>query len=99
MNVGFSTMLALHVLVRDVHVLHGGMVVIVRMRGQQVSPVLTLMEIVGHVVVLVTVLDAVVLVMTLRSRHRAPRLDVFPRRTSAPAGCGLCWWAQKDLNP
>jgi hypothetical protein len=87
-NVGFSTMLALHVLVRDVHVLYGGMVVIVRMSGQQVSPVLTLMEIVGHVVVLVTVLDAVVLVMTLRSRHPAPPPG-YPHPPIDPSWRGL----------
>ena len=64
-NVGFSTMLALHVLVWNMHMLYGGMVVIVRMGGQEVSPVLTLMEIVGHVVVLVTVLGGRVLVVPL----------------------------------
>lgn len=77
MHVGLPTMLSLHVLMRDVHVLYRGMVVIVGVGGQEVPPVLSLMKIVRHVVVLVTVHHALVLVMTLRSRHHAHRLDVF----------------------
>ena len=70
-HVGLPGMLALHVLVRDVDVLYRGMVVIVGVGGEEVPPVLSLMQIVRHVVVLMMVHDALMLVMTLRSRQRA----------------------------
>ena len=70
-HVGLPGMLALHVLVRDVDVLYRGMVVIVGVGGEEVPPVLSLMQIVRHVVVLMMVHDALMLVMTLRSRQCA----------------------------
>lgn len=69
-DVGFSAVLLVHITVRDVHVVHAGMVVLVGMGGQQMTPVLPLMQVVRDVVVLVPVLQGLVHVVTLRPRHR-----------------------------
>jgi hypothetical protein len=66
-----SAMLLLDVTVRDVYVLDACMVVVVAVSGEQVPPVLALMQVVRHVKVLVTVLDGIVL-MTPRLRHQLP---------------------------
>ena len=71
MDMRLSAMLLLDVTVRDVYVLHLGMVVLVHVGGQQVPPVLAAMQVVRHVKVLVTVLDGLVL-MTPRLRHQLP---------------------------
>jgi hypothetical protein len=49
-------MLFLHVPVRDVHVLHRGVVVLVSVGWEQVCPVLSLMQVVRDVIVLVAML-------------------------------------------
>ena len=64
MHIRLSTMLFLCVDVRDVHMFHRRMVVIVRVGGQKVHPVFSLMKVMRHVVVLVAVLDSLVLVAT-----------------------------------
>jgi hypothetical protein len=68
-NVGLPPVLFLLVLVRDVHVVHGRMVVLVRVGGEQMPPVLSAVKVVRDVEVLVPVLQGIVLVMTLRPRH------------------------------
>jgi hypothetical protein len=78
-DVGLSPVLLVHITVRDMHVVHGGMVVLVRMGGEKMTPVLPLMHVVGDVVMLVPVLQGVVRVMTLRPRHR---VHLSPGRTS-----------------
>jgi len=62
-------MLLLHVPVRDVHVLQRGVVVLVSVGGEQVAPVLSLMQVVRDVIVLVAVLQGLVLMMSLLPRH------------------------------
>jgi hypothetical protein len=42
-DMSFPPMLLVHVLMGNVHVVHRGMVVLVRMGGEQVTPVLPLM--------------------------------------------------------
>src|SRR5215216_6701159 len=54
-DVSLAPVLLLDVLMRDVHVLQLGMVVLVHVGGQQVAPVLPSMQVVGHVEVLVIV--------------------------------------------
>jgi hypothetical protein len=61
----FPPVLLLDLRVGDVHVLERRVVVLVRVRRREMAPVLTSMEIVRHVVVLVTMLGGRVLVMTL----------------------------------
>jgi hypothetical protein len=68
-DVGLTAVLVLHVLVRDMDVLYRGVVVIVGVGRQQMPPVLSPMEVMGHVVVLVAVFDVLVLVVALRLRH------------------------------
>jgi len=63
-HVSLAPVLLRLIRVRDVNVLNRRVVVIVGVRGQQVTPILPPMEIVGDVVVLVPVLDLIVLVMT-----------------------------------
>jgi len=66
-------MLLLHVPVRDVHVLQGGVVVLVSVGGEQMSPVLSLMQVVRDVIVLVAMLQGLMLMMSLLPRHpRSP---------------------------
>jgi len=74
-DVSLSAVLLVDVTVRDVNVVHGRMVVLVGMCGQQMAPVLSLMQVVRDVVVLVPVLQGLVRVVTLRPRHRA---HLFP---------------------
>lgn len=71
MDVPFSAMLLLDVSVRDVDMLDCCVVVLVTVSGEQMSPVLTTVQVVRHVEVLVTVLDGLVL-MTSRFRHQLP---------------------------
>lgn len=66
---GFPPMLLVHVPMRDVHVIQCRMVVLVRVGGQQMTPVLPPVQVVRHVVVLVPVLQRLMLVMTLHPRH------------------------------
>jgi hypothetical protein len=73
-HVRLPSVLLLRVLVRDVHVINGGMVVVVTVRRQKVTPVLATVQVVGDVIVLVPVLHRIVLVMSLRPRHRLPPL-------------------------
>jgi hypothetical protein len=68
-HVGLPPVLLLLVLVGDVHMVHGGMVVLMGVGRQQMTPVLSAMQIVRHVEVLVPVLHGIVLMMTLRPRH------------------------------
>lgn len=71
-DVRLPPVLLLPVSVRDVHVFDLGVVVLVGVRGEQVHPVLTTMQVVGHVEMLVTVLRSLVVVTTLRLRlHQA----------------------------
>ena len=67
----FPAMLLFNVPVRDMHVLDASVVVGVAVSGEQVPPVLALMQVVSDVKVLVTVLDGLVL-MTPRLRHQLP---------------------------
>jgi hypothetical protein len=62
-------MFLIHVPVRDVHVLDGGVVVSMAVGGQQVRPILALRQVVGDVEVLVIVLLRIVLVMLWLDRH------------------------------
>src|SRR5215207_3767096 len=80
----FSTMLVLRIDVRDVHVLHGRVIVLMRMRGQQMHPVLSLMEVMGDVIVLVAVLERFVLMVASRLRHDASPPSL---RVVVPTGC------------
>src|SRR5947208_15097425 len=82
---GFSSMLLVHVLVGDVHVLQCRVVVIVGVGGQQMTPVLSLVQVVRDVVVLVPVPQGLMLVMSLRPRHRPhPSLRRRLRPYTAP---------------
>jgi hypothetical protein len=63
-------MLFLFVDVRDVRMLNRRVVVIVGVGGQEVHPVLTLMKVVRHVIMLVTMLDGLVQVTTMSPSHR-----------------------------
>lgn len=60
----------------DVHVFQRGVVVLVRVVGLQMTPVLPSMQVVGDVEVLVPMLHPLMLVMTLGSRHRAHPLSL-----------------------
>src|SRR5688572_25431154 len=82
-DVTFSSMFFVHVLVRDMHVLQCRMVVLVHMGRKQMGPVLPLVQVVRHVVVLVPVLQGLVLMIAPRPRHRA---HPFSDRHST-AGC------------
>jgi hypothetical protein len=77
-HVRLPSVLLLRVLVRDVHVIDGRMVVVVTVRRQKVTPVLATVQVVGDVIVLVPVLHSIVLVVTLRPRHRAPTSHLTP---------------------
>jgi hypothetical protein len=70
-HVRFSTMLFLRIDVRDMHVLNRWVIVLMRMSGQQMHPVLSLMEVMSDVIVLVAVLECFVLVVAPRLRHDA----------------------------
>ena len=67
----FSAMLLLNVPVRDVYVLDTCVVVGVAVSGEQMPPVLALMQVVSYVKMLVTVLDGLML-MTPRLHHQLP---------------------------
>jgi hypothetical protein len=64
-DVGLPTVLLGDVLVRDVRVLDLGMVVLVRVRGEEMDPVLPTMVVMGHVVVLLPVHHGFVMMTTL----------------------------------
>src|SRR6266542_4441121 len=94
-------MLLLHVPMRDVHVLQGGVVVVVSVRGEQVSPILSLMQVVRDVIVLMAMLQGLMLMMSLLPRHArsplsCPTLDPFDRpyigRWSGTNRDGLAGW-------
>jgi len=71
-HVPLPAVLLRHVLMGHVDVVHLRVVVLVGVGGEEVAPVLTSMEVVGDVEVLVTMLDGVVVMVTLcLSRHRA----------------------------
>src|SRR6266571_816451 len=72
-------MLLLHVPVRDVHVLQCGVVVLVSVGGEQMSPVLSLMQVVRDVIVLVAMLQGLMLMMSLLPRHARSPLSPPPR--------------------
>jgi hypothetical protein len=74
-NVCFPPVLLFYVLVGDVHMVQFGVVVLVGVGGQQMTPVLPPVKVVRDVVVLVPVLHGFVLVTTLSPRHRAPPLS------------------------
>jgi hypothetical protein len=69
-DVCLPPVLSLRVPVRDVHVLQCRMVVLVRVVGLQMTPVLPPVQVMGDVEVLVPVLHCSMLMMTLRPRHR-----------------------------
>lgn len=62
-DVGFPPVLLVRVPVGNVHVFESRMVVLVSMGGEQMTPVLPLMQVVGDVVMLVSMLHGFVLVM------------------------------------
>jgi hypothetical protein len=68
-DVGFPSVFLVEVPVGDVHVIQGGMVVVVGVGGNEMTPVLSLVQVMRHVVVLVPVHQGLVLVMTLLLRH------------------------------
>ena len=86
MHMRLSTVLFLHIDVRDVHVLDRRVIVLMRVRGQQMHPVLSLMEVMSDVIVLVAVLECFVLVVAPRLRHDAypPLSPRSPRPTPRP---------------
>jgi len=69
MNVRLSPVLLLRVPMWDVHVFQGRMVVFVRVGGEEVSPIFSTVQVVRDVIVLVTMLQGFVLVMSLLPRH------------------------------
>ena len=72
-DVRLAPMLLLDVSVWDVHVLQGGVVVLVSMGGQQMRPILSLMQVVRNVIMLVAMLQSLMLMMSLISGHaRSP---------------------------
>ena len=77
MHVRLSTMLVVLIDVRDVHVLDRRVVVLMRVGGEQMHPVLSLMEVMRDVIVLVAVLQCLVLVVAPRLRH-APSPPLSP---------------------
>jgi hypothetical protein len=95
----FPAMLFFNVPVRDMHMLDAGVVVGVAVSGEQVPPVLALMQVVSDVKVLVTVLDGLVL-MTPRLRHQLPsptgRADYSFDRTPVVAEAT---WTIRPLPP
>jgi hypothetical protein len=70
-DVAFSSVFLVHVLVRDMHVLQCRMVVLVDMGRKQMRPVLPLVQVVRYVVMLVPVFQGLVLMIAPRPRHRA----------------------------
>jgi hypothetical protein len=70
-HVRLSTMLLVLIDMRDVDVLDRRVVVLMRVRRQEMHPVLSLMEVMGDVIVLVAVLQRFVLVVAPRLRHAA----------------------------
>jgi hypothetical protein len=78
-DVCFPPMLLLRVLVRDVHVIHCRVVVLVSVSGEQVPPVLSLVQVVRDVIMLVAVLQVLMLVVSLLPRHN---LSPLPARLS-----------------
>jgi hypothetical protein len=81
----FSTMLFLRIDVRDVHVFYRRVIVLMRVRRQQMHPVLSLMEVMSDVIVLVAVLERFVLVVAPCLRHDAypPLSPASPDRSAA----------------
>jgi hypothetical protein len=77
-DVCLPPMLLLRVLVRDVHVIHCRMVVLVSVSGEQVSPVLSLVQVMRDVIVLVAVLQVLMLVVSLVPRHYLSPLPARP---------------------
>jgi len=70
-DVGFSSVFLVHVLVRDMHVFQCRMVVLVDVGRKQMGPVLPLMQVMRYVVVLVPVFQGLMLMIAPRPRHRA----------------------------
>jgi hypothetical protein len=70
-DVRLPAVLLVDVLVGDVDVLDGGVVVLMGVGGQEMDPVLAPMEVMGHVIVLVAMLQSVMLMMAPRSCHLA----------------------------
>jgi hypothetical protein len=73
-DVALPPVFLLRIPVRDVHVLHRRMVVIVGMGRQEMAPVLASMHVMRDVEVLVPVLQRLVLMVALLLRHRAHTL-------------------------
>jgi hypothetical protein len=74
-DVCFPAMLSLGVTVWDMHVVQRRVVVLVSMVGLQVTPLFTPMQVVGDMEVLMAVLNRLMIMMSLRSRHAAHRLS------------------------
>jgi hypothetical protein len=68
-DVGFPAVFLVDVLMGDVDVFDLGMVVLVRVCGEEMHPVLASMQVVGHVIVLVAMLQGGVCMVTLRPGH------------------------------
>lgn len=58
-HVGLSPMLLIHVSMRDVHMLHLSVVVLMAVGGEQMAPVLPTVQVVRHVEVLMAMRDGV----------------------------------------
>jgi hypothetical protein len=65
-DVGLPSVLLGLILVRDVHVLHLGVVVLVRVSGKEMHPILASMEVMGDVEMLVAMVECVVVMATSR---------------------------------
>jgi hypothetical protein len=83
MHMSLSTMLFLLVDVRDVGVFDRRVVVVMRMGGKQVHPVLTPMKVMGHVIVLMSMLDRLVLMTAVPLLHRRHLLPCGSARTES----------------
>jgi hypothetical protein len=70
-NVRFPPVFLVRVAVGDMNMVQCRMVVLVRVSGQQMTPVLSPMQVVRNVIVLVTVLQGLMLVVPLRPGHLA----------------------------
>jgi len=84
--VSLSPVLPVHVLVGHVDMLDLGVVVLVRVRRQQVTPVLSTMQVVRDMEVLVPVLDPVVVMAAVRLRPHVTH-PPHPRSRSPYSEC------------
>jgi hypothetical protein len=85
-DVGFPLVLFGLIPMRNVDVFQRGMVVLVRVGGQQMTPILPFVKIMCNVVMLVTVPHGIVVVMSLPPRHAPTLLGPLARIDRTPGG-------------